>query len=75
MSRASGNLFLSSRTCHCVFTRVVPSGTIQLLTNKTEAVMKAAASFDGGKVQSVDIHGIWVSSWVGSCSMRGVFIS
>ena len=66
MSRADGNLVLSGRMHHCILMRVVPSGAIRLFTNKTEAVTKAMASFSGGKVQSINVHGIWVSSQAGS---------
>ena len=41
-------------------TGVVPGGTVQLFADKTEAVSKAAALFDGGQVECINIHGVWV---------------
>ena len=44
--------------------RVVPCGTIQLFTNKAEAILEAVAPFDWGEIQGVNVHSIWIVSWV-----------
>ena len=75
MSRASGCLFLSGRACHGIFSGVVSGRAIWLLTDKTESISKTAASFNGGKIQGINIHGIWVSSQVRRLWMGDVFWS
>ena len=39
---------------------MVPGRTVRLFTDKAEAVLKTTASFDGGQVECIDIHGVWV---------------
>ena len=49
-------------------TRVVPSGTVQLFTDEAQAVSKAAAPFDWGEVQGINVHGVWIMTW--ACGLR-----
>ena len=50
---------------------MVPCGTIWLFTNEAEADSEAAAPFDWGEIQSVDVHGVWIVSWVRSLGVMG----
>ena len=45
------------------FSEVVLHRTVQLFTNKAEAVLEAAAPFNWGQVQGINIHGVWIMSW------------
>ena len=53
------------------FLEVVLHGTVQLFTNKAEAVSEAAAPFDWGWVQGINIHGIWIMSWAQGLGAMG----
>ena len=44
---------------------MISGGAIQFFADKEKTVMKATASFDGGEVQCVNIHGVWVSRRAG----------
>ena len=70
-SRASRGRLSLSWSGHRFLSRVVPYGTIQLFTNEAEAVSEAAAPFDWGEIQSVDVHGVWIVSWVRSLGVMG----
>ena len=43
--------------------RVVPHGTVWLFADETKTISEAAAPFDWGKVQDVDIHSVWILNW------------
>ena len=45
--------------------RMISGGAIRFFADKAKAVVKAMASFDGGEVQCVNIHGIWISRRAG----------
>ena len=71
----SGGLFLSGGACGCIFSRVVPSGTVQLFTDEAKAIVEAVALFDRGEIQSIDVHGVWISSWSKVLWVRGIIKS
>ena len=75
MSRTNGDLLLLGRMCHGVVTGVVPGGTVQLFKNKAETIVHAVALFNGGQVQGINVHGVWIMDWVRGLQAGGVVIS
>ena len=61
MSGASGGFLM----------RVVPCGTVRLFTDEAQTVSEAAAPFDWGEIQSVNIHGVWVMNRAGGLRAMG----
>ena len=59
----SRGLFLLGGVRGCIFSRVVPSGIVQLFTDGAKAIAEAMALFNRGEVQSLNVHGVWVSGW------------
>ena len=51
--------------------RMVPCGTVRLLTDEAQMVSEAAAPFNWGEIQSINVHGIWVMNWVGGLRAMG----
>ena len=45
---------------------MIPCGAVWLFTNKAEVVAETVAPFNWGEIQGIDIHGIWIVSWVRS---------
>ena len=52
-------------------TRVVPHGTVWLFTDEAQTVSEAAASFDWGEIQSINVHGVWIMNWAGGLRAMG----
>ena len=44
---------------------MISGGAIRFFADKAKVVAKAMASFDGGEVQCVNIHGVWISRRAG----------
>ena len=51
-------------------TRVVPCRAVQLFTDEAKVVSEAMAPFDWGEVQGINVHGVWIMTWV--CSLRAM---
>ena len=53
-----------SRAGRGFFSQAVLGGTVQLFANETKTVLEAMTSLDWREIEGVNIHGIWISSWV-----------
>ena len=43
---------------------MVPSRTVWLFANETEAASKVTAPLNRGEVESIDVHGVCISGWM-----------
>ena len=50
---------------------MVPCGTVWLFTNKAQAVSETVAPFNGGEIQGVNVHGVWIMSQAGGLRAMG----
>ena len=54
-----------------LFTGVVSGRTVWLFANETEVVSMAMAPLNGGEVQGVNVHCIWIMSWMRGLRVMG----
>ena len=50
---------------------MVPRGTVWLFANEAQVILEAAAPFNWGKVQGVNVHGIWILNQVRGLRVMG----